>query len=221
MHVAERGSSPLARGPLVQVDTDFFQGGLIPARAGTTGDFEAPLDSTGAHPRSRGDHQQYMTELTGLQGSSPLARGPRFNCRVNISPIGLIPARAGTTFHDGGEAATVGAHPRSRGDHLPPALNPHALGGSSPLARGPLNGPQLKNVAGGLIPARAGTTPTCRLFDLLGRAHPRSRGDHTYLPWSALASQGSSPLARGPPRSDPRQRAGPGLIPARAGNTWR
>ena len=52
-----RGSSPLARGPpgtlLSTLDVD----GLIPARAGTTILPMGFYGRTGAHPRSRGDHE--------------------------------------------------------------------------------------------------------------------------------------------------------------------
>ena len=53
------GSSPLARGPLIQVVNLFRVLGLIPARAGTT------VGENGKKPGA-----------TAPAGSSPLARGP-------------------------------------------------------------------------------------------------------------------------------------------------
>ena len=71
-----------------------------------------------AHPRSRGDHSGARSSMARITGSSPLARGPQ---GVSFCPVlgeGLIPARAGTTAVVGTANQVVGAHPRSRGDHL-------------------------------------------------------------------------------------------------------
>ena len=132
------GSSPLARGPRF-IRRQGNQGcGLIPARAGTTltaelernrgaGLIPARAGTTtvgasrnaviGAHPRSRGDHDEVRARLLELGGSSPLARGPlRLHLR-GTGRCGLIPARAGTTGTPKGGCVKRGAHPRSRGDH--------------------------------------------------------------------------------------------------------
>ena len=114
-----------------------------------------------------------------------------------------------------------GAHPRSRGEHkVRSEIDPTGTG-SSPLARGT----QKHNTVGfstkGLIPARAGNTR--RAFHRWRgcRAHPRSRGEHTGLPWPTLHEQGSSPLARGTHLVLNLLSNFRGLIPARAGNTHR
>ena len=52
----DKGSSPLARGPLAGTIRAVVLVGLIPARAGTT-DFGVDVSVLNrAHPRSRGDH---------------------------------------------------------------------------------------------------------------------------------------------------------------------
>ena len=111
------------------------------------------------------------------------------------------------------------AHPRSRGDHGAFFSLILFVAGSSPLARGPpVHGWQV-NVAGGLIPARAGTTSLRFNPNASCGAHPRSRGDHKRGGGVGLKMGGSSPLARGPqahPRKTWNRR---GLIPARAGTT--
>ena len=173
------GSSPLARGPRLSRRRTAILRGLIPARAGTTNS---------------------VFHLWRVDGSSPLARGPLQRKETLIMAHGLIPARAGTTVSDSPRKRHVRAHPRSRGDHDRTAnvfpLNP----GSSPLARGPPRTRHGGRYPPGLIPARAGTT--CRRIPwwLLAWAHPRSRGDHPIFSPPLNGCQGSSPLARGPPR---------------------
>ena len=69
------GSSPLARGTLRERQEARLAGGLIPARAGNTG-FPFQLGAwEGAHPRSRGEHDDVFDAVRAVRGSSPLARG--------------------------------------------------------------------------------------------------------------------------------------------------
>ena len=95
------------------------------------------------------------------------------------------------------------------------------LNGSSPLARGTpllttwtLSSPRL-------IPARAGNTRTFPASRVMVTAHPRSRGEHSLAFFHAVNFAGSSPLARGTPKTAPEPPASTRLIPARAGNTHR
>ena len=73
---------------------------------------------------------------------------------------------------------------------------------------------------GGLIPARAGNTSKRGTRRRPWGAHPRSRGEHHICRRARYSHRGSSPLARG--TQILRYRLGhlPGLIPARAGNTF-
>ena len=132
---------------------------------------------------------------------------------------GLIPARAGNTdmpvsFRDEG-----GAHPRSRGEHVgEPQKNDEGTG-SSPLARGTQVVVVVEFGVGGLIPARAGNTDRLDATGHMMRAHPRSRGEHSYSFCCRFSGRGSSPLARGTQAAAVVNNAPAGLIPARAGNT--
>ena len=91
------GSSPLARGTLIQPARESQQPRLIPARAGNTFGVSAAGTPESAHPRSRGEHLEFLAvEVTGL-GSSPLARGTRILPPVTRDTVRLIPARAGNT----------------------------------------------------------------------------------------------------------------------------
>ena len=152
-------------------------------------------------------------------GSSPLARGPQSAREVWSYEVGLIPARAGTTYRLVFGAVFLGAHPRSRGDHLEDGIEIKSNAGSSPLARGPLI-PFIEQAGTpGLIPARAGTTIPVYRYAALKRAHPRSRGDHPFSDDPFMRNPGSSPLARGPHGAFPEAAENLGLIPARAGTT--
>ena len=152
-------------------------------------------------------------------GSSPLARGPPGFLDWFNGTLGLIPARAGTTYRCDRVPQGWRAHPRSRGDHFIKNFNNLAGTGSSPLARGPPTKPAKRLGESGLIPARAGTTRLRYRWYLPGRAHPRSRGDHSSELNRLSAVTGSSPLARGPPFGKVKHYTPPGLIPARAGTT--
>ena len=92
------GSSPLARGPRVVMFSCLNVPGLIPARAGTTSPRSPWTLSSGAHPRSRGDHETPNGLNTTDKGSSPLARGPHPRGRNSPGGAGLIPARAGNIY---------------------------------------------------------------------------------------------------------------------------
>ena len=216
---AKRGSSPLARGPRPSEEYCGRRRGLIPARAGTTPTRRRCCARPRAHPRSRGDHPPPGGHPVAHRGSSPLARGPLADFKQSLAPVGLIPARAGTTRAWIRGMTILRAHPRSRGDHAGRGVRCLPPWGSSPLARGPLICRRGLDARQGLIPARAGTTFSSRSSFTPPKAHPRSRGDHRPPTDTPGYPAGSSPLARGPPRVSRILAACPGLIPARAGTT--
>ena len=71
----------------------------------------------------------------------------------------------------------------------------------------------------GIIPARAGFTPTASHGDSHTRDHPRSRGVYRPARRERAQSHGSSPLARGLLGQHRCHGGGRGIIPARAGFT--
>ena len=71
------GSSPLARGLLFNSVSSFVSTGIIPARAGFTGDEQWQRIAREDHPRSRGVYPAQVSEGELNMGSSPLARGLR------------------------------------------------------------------------------------------------------------------------------------------------
>ena len=157
--------------------------------------------------------------MSRVTGSSPLARGtPGKPPQINWD-IGLIPARAGNTRTRNLRKASLGAHPRSRGEHMGRSQAMIREAGSSPLARGTRTALLLGAVVIGLIPARAGNTNSIRASERQVRAHPRSRGEHRSFSSPVSPTTGSSPLARGTLKTLIIDEVSMGLIPARAGNT--
>ena len=172
------GSSPLARGTLGLLEFVEKLLGLIPARAGNTAEASASPSSSGAHPRSRGEHSFRFGSSVSSSGSSPLARGTRVR-RFNLqNSAGLIPARAGNTPHGYCDFGELRAHPRSRGEHARNLWETIKTAGSSPLARGTQHAMAQNSSAMGLIPARAGNTRRIYPGGARAGAHPRSRGEH-------------------------------------------
>ena len=111
----------------------------------------------------------------------------------------IIPARAGFTGGGGGWS--------------------RLFPGSSPLARGLRGARRKSRVFIGIIPARAGFTPSARDPDAVCRDHPRSRGVYRLRYARRSAFEGSSPLARGLPNNIEVEAELDGIIPARAGFT--
>ena len=93
------------------------------------------------HPRSRGEHIQYVHVAPRNGGSSPLARGTHTLFARGGVKQRFIPARAGNTAQTADPTAD--------------------LHGSSPLARGTLDGRTGDIGHLRFIPARAGNT--CRI----------------------------------------------------------
>ena len=215
------GSSPLTRGAQARVGQSAGNGGLIPAHAGSTFRISSGSRPVRAHPRSRGEHRCEGHQDPDSKGSSPLTRGAPPG-RPEISHGGgLIPAHAGSTRRSSRFSRATTAHPRSRGEHDEVDTLIYDEAGSSPLTRG---APELGGRGrgwGGLIPAHAGSTRLRRCGLRRQRAHPRSRGEHSFQIVSGLFDQGSSPLTRGAPISPNLPTKLIGLIPAHAGSTPR
>ncbi len=153
-----QGSSPLARGARHRARPGAGRAGLIPARAGSTRRCSASGSPRPAHPRSRGEHRRTAKGTPTSTGSSPLGRGARGRRPGDVAAPGLIPARAGSTAAVARGESRRGAHPRSRGEHMPSAPCCGTTPGSSPLARGAHGEVTGRARCLRLIPARAGST---------------------------------------------------------------
>ena len=216
-----RGSSPLARGLLGAGGGVQHDRRIIPARAGFTAADVVDLRNPKDHPRSRGVYRVRRVSFSRLCGSSPLARGLLPRPLTAIRTPGIIPARAGFTPTASHGDSHTWDHPRSRGVYPSRAPNRIRDPGSSPLARGLLEDLRQFYVEVGIIPARAGFTLD-GFGSLVGvEDHPRSRGVYAPPPGWSRTGVGSSPLARGLRRHQPRRREPRRIIPARAGFTGR
>ena len=115
--------------------------------------------------------------------------------------------------------AGVRDHPRSRGVHPGGPVLTGLSGGSSPLARGAPVECCAPDVAGRIIPARAGCTLRRPRRSAATRDHPRSRGVHFTASRAFSNAVGSSPLARGALATITGHTPQNRIIPARAGCT--
>ena len=175
------GSSPLTRGKPFVADLRATRAGLIPAHAGKTCP-SSPLTISGqAHPRSRGENGTSQNPPDRRGGSSPLTRGKLAGAVVVRLNRGLIPAHAGKTGHTTRTQRRSRAHPRSRGENRSPRRRSSPAPGSSPLTRGKRAASAGCLSGAGLIPAHAGKTCGLRKGSRRGRAHPRSRGENTFI----------------------------------------
>ena len=93
------GSSPLARGGLVELGVYGLHQGLIPAGAGRTVRGNGPVGRHPAHPRWRGEDHNPERRFICRYGSSPLARGGQVRYRCAPGRHRLIPAGAGRTVN--------------------------------------------------------------------------------------------------------------------------
>ena len=198
--LAPLGSSPLARGLQHVGVGPQHDPGIIPARAGFTRTGRPATARRWDHPRSRG---VYVDD----GGHLP------------VHP-GIIPARAGFTERTTRTERGGGDHPRSRGVYMASDFLDEQWAGSSPLARGLRVQNMVVVALVGIIPARAGFTPSTQCGWRGASDHPRSRGVYRRVLVAAWGKDGSSPLARGLPPIPPSPAARTGIIPARAGFTW-
>ena len=194
---------------------------IIPARAGFTWNDDGTPVGGSDHPRSRGVYQSPAPTGPRRSGSSPLARGLRQGGQGPGAGGGIIPARAGFTERRGVHGPLQRDHPRSRGVYALGDAVRASHSGSSPLARGLPRPAPPYSYSLGIIPARAGFTPTISPHGRDARDHPRSRG--VYAPAGGIEppGPGSSPLARGLHNLPYRCYHARGIIPARAGFTRR
>ena len=172
--------------------------GIIPARAGFTGQEHGRPPRARDHPRSRGVYRVLRAVDPPNSGSSPLARGlrPVYPERGPVCPD--HPRSRGVyRNHHLAKPSVWGSSPLARGLRHAPSSRASDFAGSSPLARGlPAEVAALTQRAR-IIPARAGFTTWGRGYGRASRDHPRSRGVYVFWFCVLFVRLGSSPLARG------------------------
>ena len=191
------GASPLTRGKLRAQDGSADHLGLIPAHAGKTRPSRRSYRKQPAHPRSRGENRPGLGSSIIWPGSSPLTRRKLHVLPQRRHARRLIPAHAGKTSANPRGAASLPAHPRSRGENSLQGLHLLTWYGSSPLTRGKPSPAPSPSLSLRLIPAHAGKTSRRTGLRSQSAAHPRSRGENLIGAGRSLIQGGSSPLTRG------------------------
>ena len=213
------GSSPLTRGRRGLRGRESWLLRIIPAYAGSTCVENLSFAPGQDHPRLRGVDTTTNHPEEDDMGSSPLTRGRLASSGQLNKRVGIIPAYAGSTTQEALETLLAADHPRLRGvDHGGDDLL-RINAGSSPLTRGRLFAQLVGLIAGGIIPAYAGSTGAPFGSATIRPDHPRLRGvDGTGL-LSAGNNSGSSPLTRGRQANAVAGVHHWGIIPAYAGST--
>ena len=133
-------------------------------------------------PLMRGTHAGGLPPPRGRPGLIPARAGNTGVFRLSGFSTWAHPARAGNTAPTGYLMACSAAHPRSRREHSTLSSQVMNWTGLSPLAQGTLPTPLGLPPPNELIPARAGNILLQLRRARLGRAHPRSRGEHRWVP---------------------------------------
>ena len=175
--VVATGSSPHARGTLLQLGNLGGHGRFIPAYAGNASARRYKWPEWPVHPRMRGERISTARGSNSAPGSSPHARGTRRPRVHGQHRRRFIPACAGNAPPARRRACPPTVHPRMRGERMAQADDGIKLDGSSPHARG---------------------TPNRQRHRIHRRAvHPRMRGERLGGYEMTKADVGSSPHARG------------------------
>ena len=174
----DAGSSPHARGTRRGGKESATTPGIIPACAGNTEVAARDCRQPGDHPRMRGEHQHDRHGADVRTGSSPHARGTHGVLRLLCRDFGIIPACAGNTTGGDTDSLKIRDHPRMRGEHRLSVPSRARAPGSSPHARGTLDGGSPVWLAAGIIPACAGNTNSPTTPHATRGDHPRMRGEH-------------------------------------------
>ena len=214
------GSSPRVRGKPPRERAGPPVRGLIPACAGKTRLCSTTCPEPRAHPRACGENARILSRTQWTRGSSPRVRGKHPLTRCHFSSRGLIPARAGKTRSTWRTPSPRQAHPRACGENNGMGEGVVGCFGSSPRVRGKPIEQQFLRARVGLIPARAGKTPSTTSPKKARPAHPRACGENIKTTAPPAIEAGSSPRVRGK-RGVSGMGARPRrLIPARAGKTY-
>ena len=152
------GSSPRVRGTLESTGVGEALGRIIPARAGNTAGRRCALADASDHPRACGEHVSSRIDASTPDGSSPRVRGTHPLWRWPGVGRRIIPARAGNTVQCQSGLCHRTDHPRACGEHAAAAITACSIAGSSPRVRGTQADGYPDEVAGRIIPARAGNT---------------------------------------------------------------
>ena len=171
--------------------------GIIPARAGSRCRLRSASTRARDHPRACGEQRKVSLATECGMGSSPRVRGAGQLADHPAGPVGIIPARAGSSTSRASRMTCAWNHPRACGEQLGYFIETPHKTGSSPRVRGAGTGARSLRVHQGIIPARAGSSARVMTYDELDRDHPRACGEQFHLHARQVPGSGSSPRVRG------------------------
>ena len=192
------GSSPHMRGASQGRRRPPTRDRIIPAHAGSIKVPQTKEGQSEDHPRTCGEHYQYLAGLSIGSGSSPHMRGAYRLHEGEALEVGIIPAHAGSMQISSATWSVAGDHPRTCGEHLGDRAPAQPELGSSPHMRGAFLRHLMSFPMNGIIPAHAGSIT-------------RSNG-------SNISVYGSSPHMRGAFNSNIVVKTVERIIPAHAGS---
>ena len=153
-----RGSPPLTRGILFQMEQMSMSMRFTPAHAVNTTRYDLHDLPGKVHPRSRGEYARKQSDCVRSAGSSPLTRGILSVFFLAVHTPGFIPAHAGNTGRQALPSGRLQVHPRSRGEYRIAPFSMVAPAGSPPLTRGILRLSHILPCIHRFTPAHAGNT---------------------------------------------------------------
>ena len=130
------GSSPRMRGKPVRCVVDIVVLRIIPAHAGQTPCDERERRSRTDHPRACGANNDFPSNDSDPEGSSPRMRGKHRSFSFVTLNLRIIPAHAGQTTLAWNHPNTTSDHPRACGANDVLRAGGRQLPGSSPRMRG-------------------------------------------------------------------------------------
>ena len=176
-------------------------------------------DKAEDHPRLRGEHMEVLYPIRHILGSPPPTRGTPHTLLTFFYCSWITPAYAGNTSGLRFFAPTAQDRPRLRGEHTVGWSFSDLAVGSPPPTRGTPYAQVPLPVRCGITPAYAGNTHTIDNIVVLGRDHPRLRGEHLKRQKTPYKLVGSPPPTRGTLIQRIEKCLINGITPAYAGNT--
>ena len=211
------GLSPRVRGNRVHLDRVTEEEGSIPASAGEPRAPARRSRGTRVYPRECGGTSLESSPSSSREGLSPRVRGNRSRRGDQDGDVRSIPASAGEPHHRRTRQQHRAVYPRECGGTRAETSRGTASRGLSPRVRGNLPAPVRVRVYQGSIPASAGEPTPGGRSPTVAMVYPRECGGTDPDGQAAFDREGLSPRVRGnraPHRVRP---AGPGSIPASAG----
>ena len=211
------GLSPRVRGNHRDVEQGQPLKGSIPACAGEPSGAGRPARPRGVYPRVCGGTRSFRFLPLDVRGLSPRVRGNLGRAGRPWRQCGSIPACAGEPRRRPAASATSWVYPRVCGGTSRMASPSRCASGLSPRVRGNLARHGLQRHGEGSIPACAGEPSGAHSGAAATRVYPRVCGGTAGQPPPSMGETGLSPRVRGNRAALRAAAAGPGSIPACAG----